>query len=782
MTLEYNYSKMSVKKFSKTIRTWWRRQKKEHTQKRYDRRLRFFGWSNNKKNSLQKYWRKYSTFLLTSTYFLISILISIFIQSLFFNFDNKTLFNFYTSAGSMTGGMLAIIFTFTTLLVNYALTEYPPQFFKISGYDKRQDAIYFILAFCSIAFFILGLCYGGDLKQNFTLNIISIMLLFIVFYLIFLSYLTIRKRLNPLTAFNAYIVRPAINLLIEADKKATKIAKMLAADPKAKDKNIDLQSKQQAQILLREHYDTLDNYIAILYDYHDMLIEKKKYSAALRVLDGVRTIVMQYIIVRKNNLILLPTQYLMVLETDAQSFFGNNFERLVARTSQYIDLNNVEGIRHTIISFNTIGQALAQLKFSTPINDNPPFEQCLGYLNQVRDISIEKKNVEACFKLAEVYGYLGAASVEKNFYHGQSYACDSLLNLYVYSVSTKQTVVGSQIIWSFGLISNYFVRRTDGVVHDTDFNLYIDKYKMLLKYHLISKSNHDDLSTNTTQDILLPIINLRKYIYKLIEQGSNTRNPQRTSNQREAIEAIDLIRDIARMLSEIENTTVIDRYFYLQILGNIESLIYTLIDLSTKIHWKRTHDNITSNLLWSINQFGFGLRNIDNKIKNSYIRDISVKITNVAIYALSKNSFDTTETCIKLLRVLANTYMNTGASDKEYEAPRIMLNIYILGVISLHKNNMPLLRFTKNNMEGFNKDFMNKFFPNGLKIPNGARYMGAYPMQINYEISKLIKDDEFLMSNRHNHIGEISSIEYANRTFPNITEEEFIAVKKYYKK
>jgi hypothetical protein len=766
---------MNARKVKKTLRAWWRRQKKKLAQLRYELRLKAFARSNNFKNNARDHFRRHSTRYLTVMYFGVAFGISILAQNFFFNFDNKTLFGFYTSAGAMTGGMLALIFTFITLLVNYALSEYPPQFFKISGYDKRQDAVYFLLAFCSITFFIIGFSYSGDLKQNVLLNVISVLLLFFVFYLVFMSYVTVRRRLNPMYSFSRYIVRPALKLLVEADKKASKVSKLFANNPKVKAKNKDLYARQQAQILLREHYVALDNYIGVLYDYHDMLIEKKQYSAALRVLDGISNIIIEYIHVRRNNLILLPTQYLMVLETDAQTFFGNNFERLIAKVSQYIDVNNVEGIRHSINLFNILGQELASLEFSNTRNENPPFEQCIGYLNQIRDVAIQKRNVEACFKLAEVYGGIGSLSVQKKFYHGQSYALDSLLKLYVYSVATNQEVVGTRVVWSFGMMSNNFMQRV-GIIYHTDFKLFVDKYKELLKYHLASKALTDDLKANVTEELLLPLRNLRALSFMLVKQGSNTRNADRLQNQREVLEVIDLVRSVARSVSEIDKTTVMDRYFYLRLMNILEILACELIDISQRHHWQSNHAEILSKLNWVVNQFGFGLRSVDKEIKHTYISDLSDMVARIGVFALSKDLTETADLSIKLIRNLADAYLKSGMDDKDYESPRIMVKVYLIGVLALHLKKEPLLSSTKTSINSFKDSYAAMFFPDGLKLARNVHYIGAYPEQIYSEIAQMVNDENDMTV-----VGGETPLQYAKRMFPDINMDEFIAVKKYYK-
>ncbi len=762
---------------------WWRNIKRLKIAC-YNMRLHSFSLRNNTKAKIYNHFReqanKYWSILFTG----VSVTLSIFVPTLFADFDNKDVLGFYTSIGGMTGGMLAIIFTFITLLANYALTEYPPEFFKISGNDRKQAVIYVLLAILSVAFFAIGLSYPSDPRNNYWLNVITIFLLMIVFLLVFVSYTTMRARLNPQSAFRNYIVQPALKLIDEAEKKAKKVTKLFASNPTSKDKDLELHAKQQAQILLTAHYNQLNSYIGIMYDYHAMLRERKKERAAINVLVGIQSILFRYIDARKDNLILLPTDYLMVLQTDSQKFFESNFERINSKLSEYIDDNNLEGIRNTVTLYTNLGIKLSELVFPSMPREDPQLEQCFGYLNQVRDMAIQKNNSEATFEIAKAYGTLGALAISKDYSYGQNYAYDSLQKLYLYAVVSNQDSVAKQVVWSIGKMSDALFNQEDIDLRYNDFTDFIRRYTDFMKIYLIAQNNTYDLSPNNSQDVLKPIQHLSNRFRLLVKRGSTTTNPDRIHDQHDSLEVFDRIREIARKLADHETTQVVDRYFYLELMRILQSCILKLIDLRDRMHWRRSQHEIDSKLNWAVNQFGFGLRKVNDKVDNSNIDELAELLTIIGLYSILKDNDEIANIAMTLIGALAETYMQTGANDRDWKAPRIMMNVFILASAALQKNKNELLKHSKLCVNGFKKSYIKVLHSEKFNLPKGARYLGTYPDQFNYEMARFVHRNDYEgdvpLPDTPTWFGIEKPQNYAERVF-DLSDDIYTAIRSYLK-
>lgn len=161
--------KVKLKPTVRWYRKWRKRARKAWAVRKYRGQFWLFAVRRRAYIGTIQYFREYRVFYLTVAYFTIAVLASS-LSQLWFNATIKpeAAFGFYTAAGAMAGGTLAIIFTFNTLLVNFAQTQYPPQFFKLSGYDKNQDKVYFAVTLLTIGLFIMGFVYrDGDSGSNF---------------------------------------------------------------------------------------------------------------------------------------------------------------------------------------------------------------------------------------------------------------------------------------------------------------------------------------------------------------------------------------------------------------------------------------------------------------------------------------------------------------------------------------------------------------------------------------------------------------------------------------
>ncbi|HXR50244.1 MAG TPA: hypothetical protein VN778_04430, partial [Verrucomicrobiae bacterium] len=460
----------------------------------------------------------------------------------------------------MAGGMLAIIFTFNTLLVNFALAQYPPEFFRLSGYDKNQDKIYFAIAFSSVALFVMGFMYRDLVNGwNYWLLFLGLLSIFAVLYLVFTSYILTRKRLNPIASFG-FITKPAFELLDQSDKDARRLADMLRKDPTLKPDKAYI-ADYQPHILLQSRYAQINEFIGYLYDYHDKLVDKKDYSAALKVLDAIGSLILRYIDVRKSSFIMLPSEFLLVPVTDAQQFFDTNFQRMVDRATAYIRLGNQNGTRKVLYLFEGIGLKLRELKFPTPLlrQENPPFEQCVGYLSNICDAGIAQNDLEATFQVARVYAVLGSVGVSMGYVHAQSTTYDNLLKLALYAAAKKQWVVMDQVAKAFTAFMQAF-KAQDRAALETEFRIYMDKLGEFYWYYFAISTPSNDYQPNTATYMVAPLSELRQWADELARSGSNMRNAGRDSSQHDVIELADQLWRLLRDLTDRKNITLANRY------------------------------------------------------------------------------------------------------------------------------------------------------------------------------------------------------------------------------
>lgn len=718
------------------LKKWWKRTQKDYVKIRYDLGFYLFAKRQNAQVRIRRNLKKNSTFYYTSCYFVIATLVSAFSQLWFSNLSAGTVFNFYISAGAMAGGTLAIIFSFNALLVNFTLNQYPPEFFHLSGYDKTQDKIYFLITTIAMSLFVMGFMYRDtSYDWEYWLRFVGLLVVFALFYLIFLSYCLIRRRLNPVASFG-FIVGPAFDLLNKSEKEAQRIAGMLRKNPSLKPDEA-YTADYQPHILLQSRYEELARFIGYLYDYHDKLVEKKDYSSALSVLDAIGSIIIRFVDFRKNSFILMPSaEYLLVSVTDSQTFFDTNFQRLTDRGKTYIKLSNQDGSRKVIELFQGIGLKLRELSFPKLERENPPFAQCIHYLGDLCDTAIKENDLEATFQAARAYAWLGAAAVNKN-YDTQSSIYDSLLKLAMYAGVQKQTVVMEKVAQAFSTCAEAFPKTRRGA-QSIEFKIFMDKLEEFIWYYTALTNTANDYQANITGNTLGPLKVLNIWLEQLAREGSNNRNPERRSAQRDMIELADRIRRLMRKLSDRDKITVANRYLGVQLTEIACDAAGLLLSNAHKNGWQRNSNEVINGARWLVGQVAFFTNNAPNDLTSSILDSMSDKVTNVSLYAIHKGDSEVAKAGAYANYDLAITCMNKVSRSQDYESARIMANTGILAVLALQKQDTEVLKECKELANKFNAAYKQKFFPNGLGInPQGRGYIGSSPQQLNTELRRI---------------------------------------------
>ncbi|MEK7594011.1 MAG: hypothetical protein AAB436_00005 [Patescibacteria group bacterium] len=768
----------------RAFKKWLKRTKKDYARKKFKATFYVFAKRQNAKVRTTLYFRRRKVMYLTLAYFLVAALVSSFSQLWFPTIKPETAFGFYTAAGAMTGGTLAIIFTFNTLLVNFALTQYPPQFFKLSGYDKKQDKIYFSITTITIGLFVMGFMYRDhSTSWSYWLIFLGLLAVFVVFYLVFLSYSLIRQRLNPIASFG-YITRPAFKLLDQCEKDARRLADMLHKDPTLTPDKAYI-ADYQPHMLLQSRYAQVNDFIGYLYDYHDKLIDKKDYSAALMVLDAIGSLMLRYIEVRKDSFIVLPSDYLLVPITDAQKFFDTNFQRMVDRSKVYMELGNQDGLRKIISLFEGTGLKLRELSFPHVElqSENPPFAQCIAYLGYICEEAIKQNDLEAAYQIVRTYAVLGSVAISKRYIHEHQNIYEKLVKLALWAGAQKQSVVMDQIAQSFAAYAEAFMKR-DRAALSPELKIYMEKLGEFYWYYVALSPSGNDYQPNTSMYLVQPLKIILAWMRELAKAGSTTRNPERQSAQRDAIELAEQLRRLLQKLSERANVSLSERHLGVLLTDIVADACYILISSAHKNGWQRYATEAISQADWLLNQISFFTNNAPENMESNQLDELANKATNVSLYALKEGEVQLAIDGINVNYNLAIKCLNNDVKSADYGAPRIMVKGGIIALLALQRGDVEVLRHYKEMVIKFNAAYTAKCFPNGIGIKlNGRNYIGAHPDQLNDEIRTISRQ----LTERHDSgLRMVAALEqpedYLMRIEPNTSPVHFRALIKYLKR
>jgi len=86
------------------------------------------------------------------------------------NFSKSDAITFFTAVAAMIGGILAIIFSLSILLMGNAAERIPVGFYETAAKDGFHNFIFFLISTCSLTVFVFSLLFGKFYHNNIYLN------------------------------------------------------------------------------------------------------------------------------------------------------------------------------------------------------------------------------------------------------------------------------------------------------------------------------------------------------------------------------------------------------------------------------------------------------------------------------------------------------------------------------------------------------------------------------------------------------------------------------------
>ncbi len=102
------------------------------------------------------------------------------------SFDKSDTITFFTATAAMIGGILAIVFSLSMLLMSNAAARIPVGFYEIITKDWSHVLIFFFIGICSLTIFAFALLFQRVESHLSIIFQITLFLVGVVFYLTFL--------------------------------------------------------------------------------------------------------------------------------------------------------------------------------------------------------------------------------------------------------------------------------------------------------------------------------------------------------------------------------------------------------------------------------------------------------------------------------------------------------------------------------------------------------------------------------------------------------------------
>lgn len=642
---------------------------------------------------------------------LIFIIIGKYLPTVIYRVDSR---NYFLTLGSMLGGVLAIVFSFKTLVIQNAVDKYPKGFYEIAVKNIFHEIIFFIISAFILALFVFSLLYGSLHWGLSVLSLqISVFIAGISLLLIYLLYISVQNMMNPNYAFQK-ATKQTIRKIRDSLKRSQEIADIVLKNPKQKAVN-----KKQLLALVQQRLAPELMYIQerlnYLFDYHDLLRISGESNSALSVLDQITLIIQEYLESKKETSLLIPSGFLLSFTSDSGSFLTTPIEKLVAIGEFYIKENDNPGITKVIRCITELCKKSLEMKYiSKHQTENPILHQCIFYLGQLVGNAIQNNNEEALFQCAVSYKEFAPQILDHNWQIELTSIYTILDKVALKSIELSKTIPFSEVISTYLLLLEKLTLMGH-FNYEIELSDLIDHLQRVILYGFIATSSgkvDDVLFTSTTLSSPSEVfVNLARIVTGKVrdEKDDGKRQMWRGIFITLAEGYRRMLRHISDKYKNPNNKLIIS---FGQSIGGMGVL---MLDLTTQDEWKTDKDELIKQVGWYIHQTTWFTSNVQKIRNDSSFSSLIDAVAKVGMKAVDIGESEIAKESIEIIFKYANEMLTKEAGDKHgFTEPRIAEKACYVGVLSLKKKNMQLVKLIKTKISEFQKEYEKLYFPKSM--------------------------------------------------------------------
>jgi hypothetical protein len=687
-TKKTSKSKESVKekihKFLQTKKNWLLGRivkiKKQLVFLIYLTRLRFL---NSFRYTISFFFQRWGGLIVSLLYFIFLVVVLRIFDSLISpHFTNSDAITFFTAAGAMVGGILAIIFSLRIFLMDKA-ERIPVGFYEIASKDRTHDLIYVLISLCSLFLFSFAVAHGTLHLglSKFSLEA-ALFLMGTAFYLVFLLDKRVRDRLNP-NAVLLDVRKYALKELDKVKKRAVELANVLEKDP-ALDGDVAKEAiLAKSYQYLKPNINKINASLNYLYDYHDRLVANREHSSAQAVLETIEIVLLRYFEARKESSVVLPSGLLLTTTSDSREFLTPVLERLLSVGEEYMRSNDNPGITKVIHIFRDLCVMASEIKYVTGrSSENPILEQCRGYLGQLMDSAVKLKHLEALFQGAIVYKDLGIIAVNKNLYHEFSPVFDTLEKIAISGLVNQQEVVLSEAVNSYNgiLASLILANRFDKI----KLKSLLEKVENVIYLAYISVSSGTLRGNYLTQTTLAtPFETIRDCVFELVRKVEEKDRLEDMRHLKSAFfDVVEETRRTLRSLSEkMKNADHLLITTFSSVVSDIGEL---MLDLTANPKWNPEKRELENQTKWYIHQTTWFTHEVPKINSNLSFDSLVEAATKIGLHSLQVGNEEIAIEAEKIIKGFAISMLEKEAGDTRFgfTEPRIMERACFVGILA----------------------------------------------------------------------------------------------------
>lgn len=680
---------------------------------------------------LVKVWRwflKFLSYASIATYVVLILGVAYFLPRLVhFSVENGELVQIYVGLGAMLAGVIAIIFSVSTFLIQNAASNFSAGFYETMVKDRLTNAIYIFIGVSSFIFFIFAFLSATDLVSNVSYQTwsvaISILILGITFPALYILLRRIRARINPFSGL--ILVRDqTIGHLGGLDKHANAVSKILSSSPDAKKEDAGL-FKAQVYNANKTLLSEINNRLAYLFDFHDKALNAKEKKLALAIIDVISQIISKYLEIRSGSSLTFPTfpaGVLLAFQSDSQSFLTPNLERLVETGKQYMKSGDDTGASHVVSALGSLCFVANNVKTVNrwDTGENSILSQCQGYLNQYLEEAIKIGSNEVLFQGSKWLSSLGVLVIDKNNNLGLSSIFDALFKIAGYGIvlnTPLHKVVYQEALRSYTTILNKLAlsRYYDPRVHTKTIFEHLTALIGAAFAGVTGRSLGSNFDTITG---LSSIFNgVQEIIFNLADRASKASNERdERSDKKMMLDIAENLSDTARTLAEkIKNA---DHLLVGTISKTIASICDLFISLTQEEKWKSEKNELIKSiksLMYKPSWFVHAATKIDDTLNG--FDEIVETYAKIGLMAIDKEVPGLAEISITQIHSIAIQMLTKESGSRfGYTEPRIMERACYIGIYAFKKGKKDLVEKLKPLIKDFEEKYVALWFAN---VPAG---------------------------------------------------------------
>ncbi|MDD5041967.1 MAG: hypothetical protein PHX87_02675 [Candidatus Peribacteraceae bacterium] len=349
---------------------------------------------------------------------------------------------FFVSGGAATGTILAIAFSLQTIVIQNAAERRSAGLYDEIRKDKTPLAICAFLSLITLSFFGMAIAAPTHPTSIASMLKVGTALMGVVLWVLYFFYRHTFNELDPVRAL-VRIEKSLVASLKELEVIAHDATIVLKWQSRKDGTSKEL-AEAAAYGRMKPRFREINKRLGFLYDYHDKLLASQEKRSAKFILESIKRVLQQYIMLRSGSSLRIPISLWGTTESDSQDFLAPNLEELMAKGKAYIKADDDVGANTVAFIFRDLALTAGDVKYVNERGgDNPITTQCRGYFDELLKFALAQMNREVIFQGAAAYGQLSMHALDR----GQDIEFDSI-NRSLFTIGLKSVTNHEfDIVW-----------------------------------------------------------------------------------------------------------------------------------------------------------------------------------------------------------------------------------------------------------------------------------------------------------------------------------------------